>query len=535
MWRRIFEKINGVSSRLVSWVVHPFLFAFFPVLSLYSSNLKETTPSMIFKPTVIILIGTVVFIFIANIIFRNWRKTAIFASLVVSIIFFHGHIRDLAGSLSYQIAGLSLDTNLLLFIIWFFVIVFASFLLFRARHSLEKFTVFLNFVATFLVLQSLVNAVPYEIGRLRESLKFNPGTEISAMANIGSKPDIYYIILDRYASNSTTKDFYEFDNGWFLNYLREKGFYVAEDSLSNYPGTVPSLSSSLSMDYLDPVEFTSKGITLLQNSRLGRFFKEQGYQYLHLSSWTGATKTDPLADKNFEFEGDSNYDFDSFSQELYQVSALAPIAEKVSPNVDSSLSGTESGHRDRVLYVLNELQKIPGEYPGPKFVFAHVLLPHDPYVFGPNCEEERPSGDTVDKYLSHVSCANKLMISVVNKILRGSIKPPVIVIQADEGPYNIKYPTLPGKNYREADPRSLMERARILNSYYLPGVTTDRILYPAITPVNSFRLILNTYFGTGLDLLPDRSYIFQEKSPFHDWKKPIIDFIDVTDLIINHN
>jgi hypothetical protein len=372
---------------------------------------------------------------------------------------------------------------------------------------------------------------------LRESLTSNSGAEISARANVGSKPDIYYIILDRYASSKTLKDFYGFDNNGFTSYLERNGFYVAEESLSNYPGTVPSLSSSLNMDYLDPAEVTNKGITLLQNSRLARFLKEQGYQYLHLSSWAGATKTDSLADKNFELEGDSNLELDSFSQELYQVSAIAPIAEKFSSSASSSLSGTESKHRNRVLYAVDQLRKIPEEYPGPKFVFAHILLPHDPYVFGPNCEEEHPPGSTVEKYLSHVSCANRLMVGVIEKILRSSANPPVIVIQADEGPYNIKYPLLPGKSYQESDPRSLQERARILNSYYLPGVEIDKVLYPSITPVNSFRLILNTYFGTGLGILSDRSYIFQEQGPtvpngyLYNWKKPIEKFIDVTDII----
>ena len=32
-------------------------------------------------------------------------------------------------------------------------------------------------------------------------------------------------------------------------------------------------------------------------------------------------------------------------------------------------------------------------------------------------------------------------------------------------------------------------------------------LYPSITPVNSFRLVFNHYFGTNFDMLADESYI----------------------------
>lgn len=531
------EKINYITSRLERWIIHPLLFAVFPILSLYASNIQETTPSMVFKPITIVLFGTAVFLLLANLVFRNWKKSAILASLVVSIVFFHGQIHNLIGPLKYQIFGVEFGTDRILYLIWFLSISLAFYWLFRTKRNLGKFTSFLNLVALFLVLQSLVTIIPHEIGRLRESLTSNPGANISVKANLGSKPDIYYIILDRYAANSTIKDFYGFDNSEFTNYLQRKGFYVADASLSNYPGTIPSLISSLNMNYLDPVELASKGITLLQNHKLGRFLKEQGYQYLHLSSWAGATKTDPLADKNFESEGDSNLDLDSFSQGLYQVSVLAPIAEKFSSDDSPSLSGTESKHRARVLYTLDKLRKIPEEYPGQKFVFAHILLPHDPYVFGPNCEEEHPPGNAIEKYLSHVSCANKLVEGVIDKIFQDSSQPPIIVLQADEGPYNLKYLLESGKTYREVDPRSLQERARILNSYYLPGVQIDKILYPSITPVNSFRVILNTYFGTDLELLPDRSYIFQEQGPtvangyLYDWKRPIEKFIDVTDVI----
>jgi hypothetical protein len=43
-----------------------------------------------------------------------------------------------------------------------------------------------------------------------------------------------------------------------------------------------------------------------------------------------------------------------------------------------------------------------------------------------------------------------------------------------------------------------------LNAYYLPKGYKD--LYDSITPVNSFRIILNEYFGASYPLLPDITY-----------------------------
>jgi hypothetical protein len=43
-----------------------------------------------------------------------------------------------------------------------------------------------------------------------------------------------------------------------------------------------------------------------------------------------------------------------------------------------------------------------------------------------------------------------------------------------------------------------------LNAYYLPGYKNK--LYPSISPVNTFRLIFDSYFGGKYDMLPDVAY-----------------------------
>jgi hypothetical protein len=63
------------------------------------------------------------------------------------------------------------------------------------------------------------------------------------------------------------------------------------------------------------------------------------------------------------------------------------------------------------------------------------------------------------------------------------------------------------------------ERMTILNAYYFPDSRYDD-LYQRISPVNSFRVVLNTFFGASLELLPDKSY-------FSTWPKPY-NFVDVT-------
>ena len=113
---------------------------------------------------------------------------------------------------------------------------------------------------------------------------------------------------------------------------------------------------------------------------------------------------------------------------------------------------------------------------------------------------------------------NKKVEEMVDAILANSKKPPVIVIQADHGPMP------PGGSETLADPTAEDARIRtgILNAYYLPGAGDS--LYQSITPVNSFRVVLNTVFDTRFEILEDRVYMSSYENPY--------DFKDVTDQVM---
>lgn len=66
------------------------------------------------------------------------------------------------------------------------------------------------------------------------------------------------------------------------------------------------------------------------------------------------------------------------------------------------------------------------------------------------------------------------------------------------------------------------EGMRIFNAYYLPSVG-DELLYDSITPVNTFRVIFNSYFDTDFKLLVDRSYYSFYFEPYR--------FIELTDIV----
>ena len=122
-------------------------------------------------------------------------------------------------------------------------------------------------------------------------------------------------------------------------------------------------------------------------------------------------------------------------------------------------------------------------------------------------------------YSSEIQYLNHRLMQVIDTLLEGSATPPIIIIQGDHGPGNYF-------DMVELDDTCLKERYSILNAYYFPEQDYDA-LYPSISPVNSFRVVLNQYFGADFELLDDRSY-------FASWMSPYV-FRDVTDQISSCN
>ena len=127
---------------------HPFLLALFPVLFLYAHNIEEATISSTFKPIVLVLFGVSIFLLLSNLIFRDWKKSALLVSLGALIFFSHGHIHTLIGVLKYRIWKFEFGADDTLFMVWAVLGLFSFIELFRTKLKFEKFTSFLNLISS---------------------------------------------------------------------------------------------------------------------------------------------------------------------------------------------------------------------------------------------------------------------------------------------------------------------------------------------------------------------------------------------------
>jgi len=491
-------------------VLHPFLFAAFPILFLFSHNVREVPSSQVVAPLVVAVSLALLLLLFSKLIFKDILKAAVFVSLFLILCFSYGHFYDLT-------KGSGFVRHRYLLPLWSILLISGA-LFIRRRRYLQSLTCVLNAMALFLIVIPLVNIGIYKFKTgfhksTHETLGEATSSETGERATL---PDIYYIIMDRYGSAEILKEMFDFDNSDFINYLQEKGFYVASKSRSNYPRSALSLASSLNMEYInylaDKVGENSDNTlpldAMIEDNRVWRFLKSKGYKYIHFGSWWHPTSINRYADENVNL-----YPLPEFSMLIFKTTMFYPFAEKLQFLNDRQLQWR------RVLYKFDKLAEVPS-IKEPTFVFAHMLVPHEPFVFDKEgnylTEEQARKMSKKEKFVNQLIFTNKKLRALIDKLLSASDPPPIIILQGDEGPYPENF------KWVNANPVDIKHKFGILNVYFLPGVDKS-ILYPSITPVNTFRLVFNLYFGTNYELLPDESYIIADE-------KHIYKFTNVTAL-----
>lgn len=343
--------------------------------------------------------------------------------------------------------------------------------------------------------------------------------EIS-IPNEDDLPDIYYIVFDEYARRDTLLDIYGYDNEPFLSSLEELGFVVPRCSQSNYARTKPSMGSSLNLDYVENLGYSvdpSRTDTgwlsdLIEYSKTRRYLEEIGYTFVAFETgipWANQSSADVYLKPEVRSNGFTDYfgllnEFDIMYLNTSAGILITDFVTKLPDLVDIELNQSIVTRRDNVLYALEKLDSLP-EIDGPKFVHAHMMVPHFPVLFGPEGEfissQPRTVQAQLDAYRDHVIYINSRILPLIENILKDSEKPPIIIIQGDHGPRRIE----------GADREK--HRLRILNAYYFPENIRDEI-YSTITPVNTFRLLFNSLVEADFPLLEDVSYWSRRDAPF---------------------
>lgn len=501
--------------------LHPFLAAAYPVVFLFAANAADQVTLDPLWPPVWLAIGAAAVLFaVAFVLLRDPWRAGLLTTLLVTLFYWYGHVWNLTGGW--------FGSQLPFAIGWGLIGVAGAAVILRAGAWKRSASAFLNLVAALLVTLNAIDIAAYTLGT-DPSGAVPTGTSTGAQGG-GREPDIYYLIFDRYASGEDLRDFYDYDNSPFLDGLRERGFYVADDSFANYIKTPLSLVSSLNMEYLDSEALSAEAASgrdagVIHRQLRGPLtvpseLKELGYRHVQVANWWEPSATNETADTVLRFEASSE-----FSSAVLRMTALGAFGAgaQLEPYDRAIL-------RQHTLFEFSVLERLADE-PGPKFVFAHFLVPHPPYVFRSDgsfvVNEPLEVEDEREGYLRQMEYINGRILGLVDRLLaRPAADRPVIILQADEGPFPIRYDADEWRfDWHGATSEELAEKFGILNAYYLPGVDPEEAgLYSSITPVNSFRVVLNAYFGTDLPLLEDRIWAHTSQQRFYD-------FFEVTDVL----
>lgn len=529
--------------------MHPVLFAIFPTIVLYSYNINEAGLGIMVAPLLYSIFFAILSWLLFFAVLRNVIKTSIATSVWLILFFSYGHLYLFLGAQNiFKI--LPFGPNVFLLMIYFLIFVAFSFFLLRTRTKLVVFTRLLNFVGIVLISINLINIIPFdmkraiELGKLKAYKEEHKERVIVKNTDKSTYPDIYYFIFDRYGNHRILKKYFNYNNRQFLNFLREKGFFIGEKSFANYPSTFLSLTSSLNMEYINFLkdvlgkDYSDETVVysqLLTENKVVEFLKERGYRYIHVGDVWEGTKSNKLADENYN----KFIRFDEFQLYLYENTLLNTLLGKVlSQRVYSGVERLNKIIENMDYRIQKIKERVPAK--GPKFVFGHFLLPHPPYLFSDTCSPldfkivQKRSEE--EGYIRQTNCANKKIIALVDEITKKSQRPSVIIVQSDEGPFLPYYYFNREKYPKKFSKDPYLIHAYILNTFYLPdkGNWSKNVdysslgLYNTFTPVNTFRLIFNYYFGTNFKFLEDRIFIFKDdKYPYN--------LTEITSIIKNKN
>ncbi len=480
-----------------------FLLPLFYILHVYNDYFGILNITIALRYLVYYLLLSITIFSIAFLLFKNSAKAGILTILFLIFFFFYGSIHDF-------LKGLRLPSFLVSYtFIFSLTLILFIFLIVRLRKKnvpVKANRFFLYLFMLFCLLETGTTIYYIFSNKIK---KTDPGgNNASPNLNLAIKdkkqmPDIFFIVIDEYTSSKALKKYHNFDNSQLDSALLNAGFYISTNSQSNYNATSFSIGSTFNLQYFNkdfektPNNTFSllRGAYAFKNSILPGLLERNGYDIINhgLLDIKNHPVTVQLVFEPFEAET------------MYHETLWGRIKRDIYWNITVRLPGyrkTRPADKDFInrnnINYTNFLRELSKEADKPKFVYGHLLIPHRPAYVDRNGHPRMVSDqDVTDKnsdelYIEQVRFVNTWIDSLAKAAsTTARTRPLVLIIEGDHGNRYAEW----GRPIRE---KQFMN----LNTYYF----SDRdysMLYDSISPVNSFRVILNKYFQAGLPLLKD--------------------------------
>ena len=432
--------------------------------------------------------------------FRDHRKASFFTAFLLSFYLFFGALDDF---LKLHLHFLSRYSVLLpLFLISFIVL---AIYLKKTNSRLLNLTFYLNglliiylIVDTGGIMWKSTHPDPNKLSVYGYDKKNN-----YLPCDSCRNPDIYFLLFDEYASTVSLHDTYHFKNTALDSFLVQRGFSLQRFSHSNYNITPFSMASMLNMDYLqgirNPDSCTladyAKCQNLILNNRVIHFLSARKYDIVNYSIFDLAGHPTQVESKLLPVKTRLITDQTLYNRLVRDIGWQLYIGKfEISWLTKNRIYYSLNNDNQFLADVKKESRK---KCDNPRFIYAHLSMPHYPYYFDAHCklrDKKILVSDTnwghVDSYLNYLAYANKTIRELIDTIQKNTNRSAVIILMGDHG-------------YRTITPDGdLSHNFKNLNAVYFPDGNYYQ-LTDSLICVNQFRVIFNILFKQHFPLLKD--------------------------------
>ncbi len=509
--------------RPARFVAYPLLAAIYSVVALAAANGGELIrPGDLVLPLVISVAAAIAAWFVSRAATRDVDGRALLAFILVTVFLGHGYLLDALDRLGvpHALAAASLAVV---------PVALAVVVVRRGRVSLRPLSSYLNLVLAIMLAWASaillwhwvrppdpVTAVP--------DLPDRPSA--AATMAVRDRPNVLLIILDKYAGRQSLLSDFEYDNRPFETMLEHQGFFVPRAPRSNYVNTFLTLASMLNWEYLDDVVRRAKqdgsrwgpAASVIEDNRTWRALHRLGYRFVFMPTAYQPSSHNRFADVQIPDPRRLTHEFEVV---WFRGTIMLALAQRACGVL--SCSGAGPPYVPESAASLDwKFATIPTLLQGdrPVFLFAHLLVPHEPYVYDGNCGHRPPYWPTTDEgreaaavttaYVAQIQCVNRKVETLVGEVLADSSRPSLIILQADHGHGRLgrDLPIL-----SEATPRQVDARSDIFAAYRLPGAPPG-LMSDSVGPVNAMRAVMRYYFGLDLPPVEEATYWSSGSRPY---------------------
>lgn len=499
---------------LERWGLHAFLLPIFFVTHSYQQYYGLVSASVAVRLCLIILICVAILFIVILPVAKNANKALQLVTLFSFIILFFGVIKDF---ISFTLHSSFLAKYSVLLPILAVVAFFLSYLIVK-KNDFKKNNLFQNILLLLFLIIDVAKPIVFNRSSFlaKNILVQNSLPSTTEQFSVIEKPNVYFLVFDSYPGTSFLNKFMNYDNTTFDQELENLGFYIVKNSRSNYNRTAFSIASTLNFEHLQNIRahdiISSKNYAeaclTIKEAIVPRFFLRQNYSFFNLSIFDIGTNKAIRRETFLTAPEEDILLYNTLPQRikndllwnLLEGKFASSIARKIfiKSKEESQKEFLQKNNFNNT--VLDSLDKIPQGQNSPKFVYAHLYLPHPPFFYDENGRKNNlnyvltePSLRNKDLFLSYLRYTNKKIIGVVKTIQQASINKSVIIVQSDHGFRDFEN----GPNHPEAFFTNY-------SAFYFPDHDYSS-LYDTLSSINTFPVILNKYFKTQIPMRPDSS------------------------------